>query len=1026
MKQQNALKILMAIIFISLASYSVEASRFMENLDRGVVAVSKGGSQVYIGWRMLGTDPANITFNVYRGSVKINSSPITNSTNFLDTAGSVNYKYKVVPVIGGFGQAASEPVSVWDSYCRSITLAAVDGDYVPNDASVGDLDGDGEYEIILKRLSTDLSKTSTTFNLLEAYHLDGTLMWRINLGPNNLYAPVEINPMVYDFDSDGRAEVVLRTCEGNIDGIGVEIGDIDGDGITDYRSSAVLNNELWMTQGPEFISVFDGLTGAEITRADYIERDPISQWGAPGMSLSQYAHRADKCMMTPAYLDGQTPSLVICRGIYHRTKMEAWNFRSGSLTRVWSFDSANWPGYSGQGNHNLTVGDVDSDGKDEIVYASMCVDDNGEGLYTTELGHGDALHMSDMIPDRPGLEIFQCHEHEPYGTTLRDAHTGEILWHKTADGDTGRCCAAHIDARYPGYQMWSVASGGTYNATDKSLISTNLPNWGNFLVWWDGDLQREILDAVGGTGANPIINKWDGNGAGRLLSLYNVPTQYGTASNNYTKGNPCLSGDILGDWREEMIFRSSDNTQLRIFTTTTMTNYRFYTLMHDSQYRTAIAWQCNMYNQPPHPSFYIGAGMSPLPQPDIIMAGRDPYETNPPTPNPMGWALVPSVNGNGSIVMQAITAVDQNEVEYYFTCTYGDGHDSGWQNSTVYEDTGLTAGETYTYTVTARDKSDNMNMTFASIPASCVVADISGLVYWDFEDGTTNTAFSSMPNGGSVDAANGIIMRGYSTTYGPSFSSETMTGSGLDAYYNGSQDGYTVDTTLNSWAPQNWTIEVSVKLLDISGWKTIIGRDGSSVSEAESDFYLQKNGVDDAFRLNVMTAGGVRRVLDGNFAVQADKWYKLAVTSNGATIIMYCDKLDGNGYQTIGTLNISSQTPAQNALAQGGYNWTFGRGWYNGSFTDYVTGYLDNVRFSNIALPPDSLLGSLPSTSAPWLYGDFTGNHVVDIVDFSVFSKLWLWENCEYLGGYELDGDCTIGFSELSEMINNWMSNETP
>ncbi len=962
MKKAVVLKsIFLSVLLVTVfAGFSAGGTRFMENLDRGVVAVSTGPG-IYIGWRMFGTDPTDIAFNVYRNSAKLNASPITTSTNYLDTTGTTGNTYFIVPVIGGVEQAASEPVAVWDSFCHSINLASVSGSYSPNDASVGDLDGDGQYEIVIKRLSTDISQTSTTFHLIEAYRLDGTFLWRLNLGPNNLYAPEEINPMVYDFDSDGRAEVVLRTCEGNVDGIGVSIGDTDSDGKTDYRDSVATPGGGWyMTEGPEFLSIFDGLTGEEIARTDYIERDPLSQWGLPGMTTGQYAHRADKCMMTPAYLDGQRPSLVICRGIYHRIKMEAWNFRDGSLSNVWSFDTDNWPGYAGQGNHNLTVGDVDNDGKDEIVYASMCVDDNGSGLYTTGLGHGDALHMSDMIPDRPGLEVVAVHESGDNGTTLRDAGTGEILWQKTAIGDTGRGCAAHIDSRYPGYQMWSVASGGTYNATDKSLISANLPNWGNFLLWWDGDLQREILDDISGHN-NPYLDKWYGDGAGRLLSIYNVPTQYGTSSNNGTKGNPCLSGDILGDWREEMIYRSSDNTQLRIFTTTDVTNYRFYTLMHDSQYRTAIAWQCNMYNQPPHPSFYIGAGMSDPPVPDIILVGGDPDETNPPIPDPMEWIFVPHVSGNGSIAMQAATAIDPSGVEYYFDCTSGGGHDSGWQDSTFYKDTGLTENVTYTYTVTARDKSNNQNTTLASIPVSCVVENMTGLVFWDFEDGIENTPLSSMSYGGSRDTISGIIMYGFDPTYGPSFSAEAPPDSGLSIYCSGSQDGYTLDASLNAWSPQTWTIEVSVKLNDISGWETFVGRDGSSNGDPESDFYLQKNNdstsaVPGAFRVNYETVTGLRWKLDADFPVQANRWYRLAVTSDGAMIRMYCDKLDGNGYQLVGSLDISSQTPAQNALAQGGDNWTFARGWYSGAFVDHINGYLDNVRFTETALTPEEFL----------------------------------------------------------------------
>jgi rhamnogalacturonan endolyase len=595
--------------------------REMERLDRGVVAILST-SGIYIGWRLFGTDPTDISFDVYRGTTKLNSTPITDSTNYLDPDGTTLDSYTVVPSIGGVKQAATAEVKPWDAFYHAIPLTARTG-YFPNDATVGDLDGDGAYEIVVKRLATELSATTTQFNLIEAYELDGTPLWTIDLGPNNLYADMEINPIVYDFDGDGRAELALRTSEGNIDGKGNQIGDVDGDGKTDYRSSAVLNSSMWMIEGPEFLSIFDGKTGAELTRTNYIDRAPLTQWGDPGMTTSQLAHRADKCMMTPAYLDGRTPSLVISRGIYHKIVLEAWSFRNGTLSKQWTFNSDDFPGYASQGNHNLTVGDVDSDGKDEIVYGQMAVDDNGKGLYTTGLGHGDAIHMSKMIPDRAGLQVLGIHEQAPYGATLRDAATGEIIWRHTATGDTGRGCAAHIDSNYPGYQMWSVSSGGTYDATTKTLISANQVNWGNFLIWWDADLQREILDGVGSTTPSPIISKWDSatKASTRLLSLYNYPTKYATKCINGTKSNPALSGDILGDWREEAIYPAVDGTALYIYTTTALATNRIYTLMHDSQYRTAIAWQCNMYNQPPHPSFYIGAGMSAPPTPKIVLTG---------------------------------------------------------------------------------------------------------------------------------------------------------------------------------------------------------------------------------------------------------------------------------------------------------------------------------------------------------------------------------------------------------------------
>lgn len=600
----------------------ITSSRQMENLNRGVVAISSWPG-IYLGWRLLGTDPSNIGFNVYRGTTKLNSTPITDSTNYKDPEGNLSDSYSIIPVIDGEEQTATDPVTPWDSFCHAIPLHPRSG-YEANDASVGDLDGDGEYELVLKRLSTDLSETATNFHLIEAYEFDGTLMWTINLGPNEQGCPLEVNPIVYDFDGDGFAEVVLRTSEGLIDGVGNVTGDTDGDGKTDYRDSWVLNSWHYMIGGPEFISVFDGRTGAEIARADYIERDPISKWGSTSYNDAQNGHRANKCLLTPAYLNGQTPSLVISRGIYHRTALEAWDFRNGTLTRRWSFDSNNWSGFSGQGNHNLTVGDVDGDGKDEIVYGQMTVDDNGNGLYSTEYGHGDAIHLGKMIPHRDGLQIYGIHESAPYGADLRDAATGEILWSHTADGDTGRGCAAHVDANYPGYQMWDVDSDGTYDCSTKTLISSNQPNWGNFLIWWTADLQREILDGAGSTSPSPIINKWDSDlgEVNRLISLYNYPSQYAAKCINGTKSNPCLSGDLIGDWREEAIYPSADHSELYIYSTTDMTTNRIYTLMHDAQYRTAIAWQCNQYNQPPHPSFYIGAGMDTPAAPNIYLAGE--------------------------------------------------------------------------------------------------------------------------------------------------------------------------------------------------------------------------------------------------------------------------------------------------------------------------------------------------------------------------------------------------------------------
>ena len=589
--------------------------RLMEKLDRAVLAV-RTGSGNYIGWRLFGTDPEDIAFNVYRGSTKLNSSPITDSTNFLDTSGTPTDVYSIRAIIDNAEQTGSKTVSVKSDYYFDIPLEQIPGDtdwsYTANDAAVGDLDGDGEYEVVIKRFSA-LTKDTTEHPVIEAYRMDGTFMWRINLGPNYLSGEdVDINPIVYDLDSDGFAEVALRTCEGLTDGEGNYTGDTDGDGIVDYRGYSGSN---YIDAGPEFLSIFDGKTGKELAKTDYIARDALSQWG------DNYGHRADKFHMTPMYLDGHKPSLVICRGIYGLTKMQAYNWRNGRLEKLWKFTSEEWAGFDSQGNHNFTVGDVDGDGKDEIVYGGMCVDHDGTGLYTTGYGHGDAIHMSDMDPEHPGLEVWRCIETSAGGATLTDAGTGQVLIDHYAEGDTGRCCAAHVDSNYKGYQVWSYAADGTYNADGTELTTIRVDNQ-NFLLYWDADLQRELLDATGSSGANPILNKWNGNGVIRLLSFYSIPSSYSTASNNWTKGNPCISGDLFGDWREEVIYRSSDNKALRIFTTTQVTNHRLYTLLHDPQYRLAIAWQCCGYNQPPHPGFYIGAGMDKPPVPNIEMTEK--------------------------------------------------------------------------------------------------------------------------------------------------------------------------------------------------------------------------------------------------------------------------------------------------------------------------------------------------------------------------------------------------------------------
>ncbi|GAB2541456.1 rhamnogalacturonan lyase [Rufibacter soli] len=579
----------------------------MEYLNRGLVAVQTQGDSVYLSWRLLGTDPDEVAFNVYRKTgngqpVKLNKVPVAKSTNYIDAKAGAkqNPFYFVKPILNGKEQEASEVAKVWAQNYLSIPLKTPLG-YTPNDASVGDLDGDGTYEIILHQAGRGRDTPSpgvTDQPIFQAYKLDGTLLWTIHLGKNIREGAHYTQFIVIDMDGDGKAELACKTADGTLDGVGKVIGD----STKDWRDA---NGRI--LDGPEFFTVFNGLTGEAMATSEYLPgRGNLRGWGGKGGNGDNdgIGNRADRFVAGAAYLDGNLPSVVMCRGYYGRSVLAAWDYRNGKLTSRWVFDTQDGKNpYSGMGNHGLSIADVDQDGKDEIIYGSMVVDDNGQGLFTTGLRHGDALHVSDLDPLRPGLEVFGIHENEHNaagpGAAVYDAKTGEILWQGLEGQDVGRGVAADIDPSNPGAEMWFSGSNGLLNLKGER-IGENPPST-NFLVWWDGDLSRELLNG----------NRIDKYKAGRLF------TAIGCASNNGTKSTPALSADILGDWREEVIFRTQDNQELRIFTTTIPSEHRLTTLMHDPQYRMAIAWQNVGYNQPPHPSFHIGEGMKPVKSPQI-------------------------------------------------------------------------------------------------------------------------------------------------------------------------------------------------------------------------------------------------------------------------------------------------------------------------------------------------------------------------------------------------------------------------
>jgi len=597
----------------------VTTPKQMEYLNRGVVAVRKSTNEVFVSWRLWGTDPSTIAFNIYRDGVKLNATPITTSTNYLDNI-STNGSYTVKTVINGIEGAASEPVSVWSSNTNQLVIplqipaggTLPDGasyTYTANDASVGDVDGDGEYEIFLKWEPTEKNDNAGGYSgnqIFDCYKLNGTRLWRIDLGKNMNAGPHYNQFMVYDFDGDGKAEIILKTADGTVDGTGTVIGNAT----VDYR-----NSNGWVQQGPEFLTVFNGLTGAAMATVPYQPgRGAVSDWG------DDYGNRQDRFVSAVAYLDGARPSLIVGRGYYNKLVRAAYDWRDGQLTLRWIFDSKDSDdpannAYSGQGNHQMTIGDVDGDGKDEVINGSSAINDDGKRLWTWGYGHGDALHMTDMDPDRPGQEIWIClespNDYAAMGLRQYDAKTGETNWGVSTTGDVGRALAADVDPSRKGYEMWG--SSGNFYDVKGNQIGTSKPTGGsqavNAGIWWDGDLGRELLDGT-------IMDKWNPatNSLSRLFTIYNVAP---VSSNNDTKKNPCLQADIFGDWREEIILRHTNSTALYIFTTNIPTDKRLYTLMHDPQYRTAVAWQNSAYNQPPYPSFYLGYDMDPAPVPNI-------------------------------------------------------------------------------------------------------------------------------------------------------------------------------------------------------------------------------------------------------------------------------------------------------------------------------------------------------------------------------------------------------------------------
>ena len=567
-----------------------------EHLGRGVIAIRENPSTVAVSWRYLSSDPMDESFDIYRNGEKVNKYPIRNATFFQDIyKGTESVLYTVKAIQSKTESNYQLPSDAPAGYLNiplnrpenGTTPAGQSYFYAPNDASIGDVDGDGEYEIILKWDPSNAHDNShdgyTGEVYFDCYKLNGQHLWRINLGRNIRAGAHYTQFMVFDLDGDGKAEVVMKTADGTVDGKGKVIGDAQAD----YR-----NEQGRILTGPEYLTVFNGLTGEAMQTIDYVpERGNLMDWG------DNRGNRSDRFLACVAYLDGIHPSVVMCRGYYTRTVLAAYDWNGKELKERWIFDS-NHPGcedYAGQGNHNLRVGDVDGDGCDEIIYGSCAIDHNGKGLYTTKMGHGDAIHLTHFDPSRKGLQVWDCHENKRDGSTYRDAATGEILFQIKDSTDVGRCMAADIDPTQPGVEMWSLASGGIRNIKGEVVKARVRGLSCNMAVWRDGDLLRELLD-------RNIVSKYNWKkGVCERIAIFE-----GALSNNGTKATPCLQGDIVGDWREEVLLRTADNTALRLYVSTIPTDYRFHTFLEDPVYRISIATQNVAYNQPTQPGFYFG------------------------------------------------------------------------------------------------------------------------------------------------------------------------------------------------------------------------------------------------------------------------------------------------------------------------------------------------------------------------------------------------------------------------------------
>ena len=597
--------------------------------------------KVLVTWRMLPGDDAETAFDLYRtigtGQEKRIASGVKKATCFQDATAS-----KTADNVYRLTYAGSDETLSTFTLTRAQVSAAqpyisiplrdtkdVYADtkkivYTANDVSIGDLDGDGEFEIVVKRLQSvkdasgnivsdgsgaSYSQQDCLYAVIwDAYKLDGTFLWRIKGGPGIILGNSSAFAIA-DFDGDGCAEMAIRTCEGTVFGDGEEIPDTNGDGKIDYRTWGNLNSSSpgWVdhynSAGPEFISIIDGKTGRELARDNFIDRATSSSWG------DNYWKRASSFRVGVGCFDETgLPSVVFGRGVYARSVIEAWDWRDGQLTRRWRFDTTDGgrgkdgkrhSTYAAQGNHSLNVADLDGDGIDEVMYGSMAVDDDGIGLWNTGLGHGDANHVGKFLPEREGLQMFHCLESGKTMVALHDARDGKVIWKKdgSSDNDMGRCLVGDFLPQYPGCEFFYYQGNYIQQDGTETTINTKGQKGGcGMAIWFDGSLSRQLIE-------DNIIHS---PANGRTFTMY----RYNETFINGTKSNPSWYGDLVGDWREEVILPDQSRVQdLKIFSTWYPTTHKFPWLMADHTYWLSALNENIGYNQPTNLGYYLGTDL---------------------------------------------------------------------------------------------------------------------------------------------------------------------------------------------------------------------------------------------------------------------------------------------------------------------------------------------------------------------------------------------------------------------------------